>query len=541
MADPSPRGHLHLPRHAAPQPPTRGWLIPAALCLLALSVWVHRRKLITAPRLLLDDFPFLIESRDLPATWHNAFTPHNAHVVPAFRFLTALARHAAGPCAAWPITLAWAAWLGLALCALLAARLVLRETASPTRALLAGSLILLSSTLEPVAAWWAGSQVTWCGAAILAALASALAYSRTGRSRWLVACVLSALLAPWVWSGGYLAWLAIPLALLADPLTPPNRKHRRTCLAALALALLAAAGVHLLAIGSHSPELSAPAGPSWFLRAARVPINTTHALCEGLLLPNLGLDASLDLPFALGLLLIAACMLLASAKTLPLQRTPLALAGTALILGGYVLVYAFRSDLGWPALRPIVWYHGLPQIGLVLLLIGGWKRPPKPLPDSVPRPAPARSLALLALIVPMGFAWLALQDLRIARIWTSEADTLADRIPAPVAETAARMPTPLRAETIQRAYARAQLLALRKLDIAQILVDRHANGPAPPSDLWLGAFPGWPPMLENHSASDLLRTPRSRRPPIPLDRFRTEFTAELDRRAPLDPAAHPVP
>jgi hypothetical protein len=341
---------------------------------------------------------------------------------------------------------------------------------------------------------------------IVLALLAVNQYIAKSRRLWLVATIAAIIAAPLFWSGGLVAGFVAGVRLLTDRGTdrPSLRRAGRACLL-LSLGLAVFIAFLVSRHGFPGAELRG----SILRYPANAVVNSARAGMEGLLLGNLGIDAPLPLPATASVAVILLAVSLAAFRLRKPLLSPLGWAALTLIVSSYLLIYLFRGNLGWEALRPIVWYHGLAQVGLVLLLTGGLAARHKG------RASLSRLDVLILTMVVLGL--LRIHSTRVAE-HVGDLRSIDRLISAP--EAVQRL---LRNErAFLQIYQEHSLAALdgieeeaRDLGAGREEV-RQAGGPLP--------FPGWPPMLENHDPYDLLRLPPRSRGDVDIGRLRASMS-----------------
>ncbi len=152
---------------------------------------------------------------------------------------------------------------------------------------------------------------------------------------------------------------------------------RSTPLSAQALGIMGLAGASALFILAltvqylrEDPVVNEVHRELW-PRPVQGTINAVQAVAEATILNNLGLDAATT-PFqAAALLGIVGGLWHASRRHLG-PITPLEAAGLATVVASALLAYLFRGNLAYASLRPVGWYHAIPQVGAVLFGAGWW-------------------------------------------------------------------------------------------------------------------------------------------------------------------------
>ncbi len=385
--------------------PATCWLMSAvlglAICAGPLWLWWVPLRWY---RLKLDDFVYLSRSRSFSALTRHLATPHNAHVVPLFLCETHVLARLAGTMESLPRMLGWAAYATLLLAMGAAGYLVARETGQPARGLAVMAALGLSSVLGPAVLWYSASQALAAGTMILAMLI-ALQGWRTRGSWWLLALgLLAAVAAPLFWSAGYTAGLAGMAYLWADG----RRSCRLAAAAPLAASMATAALVWVFA--GQAIVANSPLHDGFLQHAMTLPIAAAHsaqAICEALILNNLGLDAPTAAAQAIVLCFGLACIwvLTRHRSTFPgrgfaFRANPLEAAGVVLAVASFGMVFAVRgTETTFDNLRALGWYDAIPQLGAVLFAAGWWSGPlDSTIPKTIEPPRP-RDLRLVVLVI----------------------------------------------------------------------------------------------------------------------------------------------
>ncbi len=327
------------------------------------SSWMLFSEELSTYRLSGDDFIYLADSRDAKALVQNLFKPHNAHVAPLFRIWVYLLATSAGGLDKIASVFGAGAFLSLVLLMLTVGHFVSRETKSLTLGLASLALIGLSSVIEPAVAWFCASQTLWAAVLVVVALESLRNYRRTEKLPWLFVSLAFAFLAPFFWSGGYSAGLVCAVYLWTD-----GRKAMRRA-AAAPLAATAVAGILalIIALGYTKTTQVSPLGSLIQFRTGVG--HSSRAFVEGLVLGNLGLDASSSLSQGVILSALAALLWIGSMGW-KMRPSPLEAAGLVLIASTLGMAFTFRAGEPYEILRNLGWYLAMPQVGFVLFLAG---------------------------------------------------------------------------------------------------------------------------------------------------------------------------
>jgi hypothetical protein len=364
------------------------------LGLAALPSWLYR-DWFAYPSLRGDDFAFLADCRSGADPYRALWAPHNTHVVPLFRLMTAALCRASGPLGNLPATLSMASHALLVVCAMAAGHLVAWETGRLVLGLAAIAGLGLSTVLQPAATWYSAAQTLLTGLLVLTTLVAAQAALLTNRRRWLLLAALASLAAPLTWTAGLSAGPVAAIYLRAHRDRPLRRLAWVPLIGTVASVALAAAlaGPGLLREVS-SASSSAPPGPSWPLRPIT---HTAQAIVESLVLGNLGVPTPTE-PIQAVVLVGGLLALWAWARRGSRNWPgPLESAGLALVGFTYLMAFALRSGYDYANLRDLGWYNTLPQLGAVLFGFG-WIAGPTPGPRRPAAPSPVEFLALAAFV-----------------------------------------------------------------------------------------------------------------------------------------------
>jgi hypothetical protein len=447
-----------------------------------------------------DDFAYLAESRTWPRVLAHLGTPHNAHVVPLFRLWTFLLAALAGRLANLPIVLGVASYGALVLLMLATGHFVAHEGRALRLGLVAMILVGVSTVVEPATTWYSAGQALWAGVAIVAVLVALQGWRRSGGSWRMVLAILAVVAAPAWWSGGYVAGPVGAVYLWADG-WPRCRKA-----AFLLIGATVVAAIGLLALAGKEGPLAAVEGPSrWQDLAAKLLwglVHTCQMIPEALILNNLGLDA--ETTAAQGGLFCVVLMGLWRRSWRTMGRPgPLEITGAALVGLSGLLVLTFRGNRPYSSLRGLGWYHAIPQVGAVLLVMG------------LPMRFKSQKIAMdqlrflnvrdAGLLIGLLAVWLILQTPRAERIFHASG-----------------------ADPPQRAVAQRRLL--EGLDAAERIARAEGIG----SDTIRATFgritgPGLPEEAESLDAADLLDLPSEGRAMEPR-RVRALLDGSLDPR-----------
>jgi len=496
---------------------------PSKSRLDGISAWLDRRAsswqvallvlaLLALPRWLLadqldycalsgDDFAYVADARDWPRLLSNLFKPHNTHIVPLFRLWTFALVEASGRLLQLPEALSWGSYFTFAIAVLLVGHLVHRATHRPAAGLAAMATLAISTVMEPVIVWYSAGQALCAGSAIVATLIALEGWLSRGGVWRLGLAAVSGIAAPLLWSGGMLAGPVAAVYLW-------SRGKPRDRRAAIVILVLTGCLAGLLVRSvNRQIEQATEAGrrPHGVVeKAAQAVRSTAIAIPEVLVLRNLGIDAALT-----GAQGVVFCFALGWwwSRSGCGRASRLEAAGSALVVGSYLMVYYFRGYMPYEDMRPVGWYHGIPEIGAVLFATGCWSR----CRDDADPGHPARSSVLtrreLLAVVTLSAAMIALHLPRAARV-------VLDGAPKMTPEEAAKFPIPelqrLRAVLLADEHAKLQRRALVRLEGAE----RVAR------DLGVGRLtirrtfgrvllPGIPELQKQSDAASLLALPDS--------------------------------
>jgi hypothetical protein len=417
-------------------------MLGIGICAGALWLW---RVPLYWYYLKLDDFVYLARSRTVSSLRAHLATPHNGHIVPLFLLETHLLARLAGSLERLPVVLSWASYAVHVAATAATGHVVAWETGRPARGLAAMAAVGFTSVLGPALLWYSAGQALMTGTLILAMLAALQAWRIHGSWWLLITALLAAAAAPLFWTVGHIGGLAGTAYLWAD--------RRSACRRAAALPLavsvatgLVVHGVAGYAMGGRYLVALPPILNNVELGPAAA--HSAQAVCEALILNNLGLDAATTSSQALvissGLALFWAW---SRYQIDPGHRAqsggirPLEAAGAVLVAGGFGMIFAVRgTETTFEGLRTLGWYDIIPEIGAILF-ISGWSsgRIESPPAKSI---EPPKRLELLAFML-FASAMLVLQLPRVERVIFQYDQMSAphgpdrpDRTPAELAERA---------------------------------------------------------------------------------------------------------
>ena len=342
-------------------------IVLVVLLVLAAPAWLLQDEL-RHFTMISDDFAYVGEARNEARLLENLLKPRNTHIVPLFRLWTFVLVKAAGRLSNLPAALGVGAYLAFVVTALLVGQLVSRSTGSRTAGLVAVSVLGTSTVLEPVIVWYSAGQALCAGGMVVASLIAAECWLGRGGAWRLGLALLGTVAAPALWTGGLVAGPAVAAYLWFD------RRRRGRAAALLCLGLTACLVVFLTVSVRHKIAQAAEVGgrhPSAAARAFESARSTAMAIPEILILRNLGIDATVTgLQGAVICTAVAWCWSRGGINDVK----GLEAAGAVVFLGGFLMVFFFRGDMPYEDLRPVGWYHAIPQVGAVLFAAGWWSR-----------------------------------------------------------------------------------------------------------------------------------------------------------------------
>ncbi|MFO0952708.1 MAG: hypothetical protein U0835_16480 [Isosphaeraceae bacterium] len=318
-----------------------------------------------------DDWEFVASSRTFGRALENLWTPHNVHVVPAWRLWTALVVSAAGRLERLQPWMAGASYAVHAALMLLAGRFVARETRRTGLGVATAVLVGTSSLMFPAATWFSASQASAAAFGVLLTLWYAQGWRRS-RAWWrLPMMAVSTWIAGGSWTAGHVAGMVAAVYLLAD-------RRPRCKLAAVAPLLGTAVGV-AVAWKMGSAGIAGESATSFHGRKvdeAVAPLqgfyHTIQATFERLILGGFGLQAETSFGQAVVVWLGLAAAWLWTRRANP-RPSPLECAGLSLVVLSYGMLWSFRGYLPFSSLRGFMpWYETIPYVGACLFLAGWW-------------------------------------------------------------------------------------------------------------------------------------------------------------------------
>ncbi len=485
------------PRRRAAGRSTCALLLALAICTGSLGLW---RSPLEWYCLKLDDFVYLARSRTAASLEQHLLAPHNGHVVPLFLLQTHILARLAGSLEATPRWLSWASYGTLVAAIALVGHIVAWETGKAALGLAAMAAAGFSTVLGPAILWYAAGQALEAGVVILVMLAALQGWRARG-SPWLLALgILAAAAAPLFWTAGYTAGLA-GLAYLASD-------GRRACRLASGLPILGSSITGLVVWWLARPAATATSAISERVNEILGNLSTigTHisqAICEALVISNLGLDAATSAGQSVILLGIVVVVWIwsrgglgfASSKS-RWRLNPLEAAGATLIISNLALIFAARGPrMTYDNLRALGWYHAIPELGAVLFAAGWWTgRTSSPPPRSIAVPQ-FRDLAGVALFAAIMFL---MQAPRAERV-TFQYDGAASEIFSGARATAPRT----KADLAKRA--RRQRKALAELDkVERMARESGTDGAKLLESRSFLEVPGMPTTVKDFGVAELL-------------------------------------
>lgn len=430
-------------------------------------------------RLYSDDFAYVAASRTLPRTLANLFLPHNTHIVPAWRVVTWAIVAWSGSLVELPAVMAQAAYGILVAVVLMTGRLVARETGRAGLGLAAMAAVGTTSVMASPACWYSAGQTLWAGFGILATLWYAQCWRRGPSVAALLLTAVSAVLAGWFWTIGYMAGPVAAVYLWLD--------GRRRCLLAGAVPLCASVLALLAALALGGRKIDSTVSfhgrtPGEAARPLEGLLHTAQAIPENLILGNLGLKAQTTAAQGLTIsLIVLGVWTFHRGRDQGIRAfNPLECTGAALVLLSYMVEWTVRGYLPFRSLRTISlgmivpWYDVVPQIGAVLF-VSGWCSGPRSAGSqrALAGPiGPVSYLGAIAIIGLMGIL-LVLNRPRVDMLWRNW---------VPALSRAEEKKFPILALRSMRAHAllldRAdwQRRHLRRLDQAQKIASRLGIG-----------------------------------------------------------------
>ena len=414
---PRPSNFARPLRIALSRPSGRVVAIALALIALAAPSWLFADS-IAFRRLQLDDFAFVGASRTFARMKENLFVPHNAHIVPAWRFLTWALVASAGSLRGVPDRLGLAATLVVPMVASAVGLMVKRETNTTSAALAATAFAGITSILKMPATWYSAGQTYWAGLGILLTLIALQSWKRSGGAWRLALSACFAAIAGGFWTIGHAAGPAGAMYLWADG----RAKSRKAAIVPLLASVVAAAVSFGIGAKKIEVEIRFEGGDKEkAMSVRRGASHTLQSISETLVLGNLGVAAETSTPQAI---VLASALLGTWLWTFRNggKPSPMECAGGTIVGIGYLVSWTFRGYYEWVNLRGVVpWYDTIPHVGAVLFASGWWARLWNP--GASRRPLTIGGAAgVLALILGL----VAVHQPRVNRMFLNEVPKMSD-------------------------------------------------------------------------------------------------------------------
>ncbi len=460
-----------------------------------------------------DDFVYLAWSRTPVAVRGHLATPYHGHVAPLYMLETHLLARLAGTMEALPVVLGWASYATLVLAMAAVGHVVARESGRVAHGLAAMAAVGLTSVLGPTLLWYAAVQALAAGTAIVFMLAALQSWRIRGGWWRLGGGLLAATAAPLFWSAGYAAGPVGMAYLWAD-----GRAACRRAAAIVAGSSLALAAIVWCLVGRGfapaSHLASRPLGGVLVVDA--MVVHSAQAVCEALVLNNLGLDAATTVGQALVFTVLLAGFWAwsrwrpgADGSTTGPRINPLEAAGAVLVIATFGLIFAARgTESGFDSLRTLGWYDAMAELGTVLF-VAGWcaGRLPSPPPAAVEAPGRRELLVVGFFIAVM----LTLQAPRADRVIFDYEGAAALQGPDSPIRSSHRTPADIAAQARDQRQALAALdhleQAARRGDMDRAAIRRAIDR---------AAVPGMPSPLPGFDPADLIDLPAAPTQPHPL-------------------------
>ena len=347
-------------------------MICATACVASIALYSYT---FWRPVLLQDDFQIVAPSVTWQRTWDNLWRPQNEHAMPVGRVLTFAMLYLAGRPENYPLATALQGPAALVVALLLTKQFVQRELEHPFYGLLAMILFGVTAVYQQAVFWFAASFSVLTLDMLLLGLLAAQAYRLT---RWWPYVLLSALwclLAPCWFASGVLAG---PLCCLYLLLPPRALSWRRAAAAAgplvgtavfLAISLPRTAKTIMTLEHYEIYETNALDA----FQPGKGLLMTLRSIVENLLLGVVGIwEVRVPVPLVIVALLVLVGVGVWWWRQAPCKR--FLVLGLGLIGASYQLAYSARAGLATDtSLIGVAWsrYHLLPQLGLVLFVVGG--------------------------------------------------------------------------------------------------------------------------------------------------------------------------
>jgi hypothetical protein len=340
--------------------------------LVGLALLLLYASEIFFPSLVVDDFQILAKSWTWARVRTNFWLPQNEHAMPLGRVLTcALAAVVPLPYIPAACALVGPIFLGLGLS--LVYVFVRRELGHPFYALLAVVLFGVTAVYQQAVYWFASCFSVLSLDTILLGLLAAQRWRQTCRALYLDLTVLCCALAPGWFAIGILGGPLCFLYLLPGERKPAPRFLHVSFLPILgSLVFLAVSLPRTAETILHLPHYEGKTALEAFHPIIGIQY-TARSVVDNLLLGQIGITG-ISLPIPLVGVLLAVLIGVGAWWWRQAPDRRLLLLGLGLIASNYLMVYSARAE--WPydgLMYKPSWsrYHLLPQLGLVLFVVGG--------------------------------------------------------------------------------------------------------------------------------------------------------------------------
>jgi hypothetical protein len=385
----SVRWSMHFSPKSSPPLLAPGPVIRRVAFLAAIAVLLLYASEIFFPSLAVDDFQILAKSWTWPRVWANFWLPQNEHAMPLGRVLTCALAYVV-PLPLLPAAAALVGPIFLLLGMALVYVFVRRELGHPFYALLAVVLFGVTAVYQQAVYWFASCFSVLSLDTILLGLLAAQSWRQTGRVLYLDLTVLFCALAPGWFAvgilGGPLCFLYLlvgdrraggvnpPVRANTGGITAPARRFSHlTFLPILGSLLFLAVSLPRTAETIlHLPHYEGKSALEAFHPTIGVQY-TGRSLVDNLLLGQIGITG-VSLPIPLVVVILVLLVAVGSWWWWQAPDRRLLLLGLGLIASNYLLVYSARAEWRYDGvMTEPSWsrYHLLPQLGLVLFVVGG--------------------------------------------------------------------------------------------------------------------------------------------------------------------------
>ena len=286
------------------------------------------------------------------------FSPFNEHVAPFFDSVSWLTWHAAGGrLVALPKAYTLASFVPFLLALAALSRFASRELGSKAASCVVLAVFAVSPLHVVETVWWySGSSCMW---ALFWTLLALLGASR-GDFWGVLLAGLCIAIAP---ASSAMGVMAAPAVFLYGWLRLGKQGWKTAAASIAGTAIYTLVAVSCGLIGAVATGARLHANPEiGLLGAGRAPSTVLIPALFGL---N---DIDLALPTNWGIALTGAFTLVVICWTLRSRQKGVIFLGLLLILGGYVMIYPFRTWAGHESMFRIARYHMFPQLGLALLV-----------------------------------------------------------------------------------------------------------------------------------------------------------------------------